>query len=88
MLDPCYLLFITAEDGPNTILGGNLMAVWIWRYHNIIATALAAVNPCWDDTRLFFTTREIVIASIMQIFYYELLPLIMGTCVISSSPTF
>ncbi|XP_045488402.1 peroxidase [Pieris rapae] len=68
----------TPEDGPNTILGGNLMAVWIWRYHNAIATALGGINPCWDDERLFFTTREIVIASIIQIFYYEVLPLIMG----------
>ncbi|XP_038210327.1 peroxidase-like [Zerene cesonia] len=68
----------TPEDGPNTILGINLMTIWIWRYHNIIASALSSINPCWNDERLFFTTREIVIASIMQISFYELLPAIMG----------
>ncbi|CAK1552790.1 unnamed protein product [Leptosia nina] len=68
----------TPERGSNAIVGANIITIWIWRYHNAIATALANINPCWNDERLFFTTREIVIAAIIQIFYYELLPLMMG----------
>ncbi|XP_047020292.1 peroxidase-like [Helicoverpa zea] len=66
------------EDGGNTLAGINLMVVWFWRYHNFIAKQLAAVNPCWDDDKLFNVTRDINIAVSLQIYYYELLPIFMG----------
>lgn len=64
----------------NSLLGMNLMAIWFWRNHNRIATELAKINPCWDDDKLFNTARDINIASYVQIFLYELLPLLMGKC--------
>ncbi|CAH0729040.1 unnamed protein product, partial [Brenthis ino] len=66
------------EIGGNSVLGANLFTIWTWRLHNHIASGLAEINPCWDDERLFFTTRELVIAINMQIYYYELLPALMG----------
>ncbi|KAM3956032.1 peroxidase-like [Aphomia sociella] len=68
----------TPEDGSNTVLGINLFSIWFWRYHNRIATELAKINPCWSDQKLFYTARDINIATAMQIMYYELLPLLMG----------
>ncbi|KAF9420421.1 hypothetical protein HW555_003343 [Spodoptera exigua] len=66
------------EDGGNTLGGINLMAVWLWRNHNFIATQLAKVNPCWDDERLFNTARDINIALYLQFNYYELIPAFLG----------
>ncbi|KAJ8731726.1 hypothetical protein PYW08_014456 [Mythimna loreyi] len=66
------------EDGGNTLAGINVMVIWFWRNHNFIAKSLAAVNPCWDDEKLFNVTRDINIALSLQLYYYELLPLYMG----------
>ncbi|XP_059052429.1 peroxidase-like [Achroia grisella] len=68
----------TPEDGANTVLGINLFTIWFWRYHNMVADILANLNPCWSDDRLFYTARDINIASVMQIFYYEFLPTLLG----------
>lgn len=68
----------TAEDGPNTIAGINLMSVWFWRQHNIIAENLARINPCWGDELLFITAKDINTAISQQIIFYELLPAWMG----------
>ncbi|KAL0891820.1 hypothetical protein ABMA27_015085 [Loxostege sticticalis] len=68
----------TPEPITNSLIGINLFSIWFWRVHNSIATALAAVNPCWDDEKLFQTAREINIATMVQILFYELLPSLMG----------
>ncbi|KAJ0179666.1 hypothetical protein K1T71_004257 [Dendrolimus kikuchii] len=68
----------TPEDGLNTLAGINMVGVWVWRLHNVIANNLAAVNPCWDDDMLFYTARDINIAIFLQIYYYELLPIFFG----------
>ncbi|KAL0840028.1 hypothetical protein ABMA28_015353 [Loxostege sticticalis] len=84
----------TPEPISNSLAGINLFSIWFWRLHNYIATALAKVNPCWDDDRLFYETREINIAFMLQIIYYELLPSLMGhenlrrEGVIASTPGF
>ncbi|CAG9115921.1 unnamed protein product [Plutella xylostella] len=62
----------------NSLIPLNLMTVWFYREHNRIATKLAAINPKWDDERLFYTTRDIVIATYMQIYYYELMAVLLG----------
>ncbi|XP_023954693.2 peroxidase isoform X2 [Bicyclus anynana] len=66
------------EPGDNSVLGINLFLIWTWRLHNRIATQLGKLNPCWNDERIFFQTRDIVIAITNQIYYYELMPVIMG----------
>ncbi|CAH2106939.1 unnamed protein product [Euphydryas editha] len=68
----------TPNAGSNSVLGPNLFTIWTWRLHNRIATILSELNPCWDDDRLFFTTRDIVIAITMQIYFYEMSPALMG----------
>ncbi|XP_045534310.1 peroxidase-like [Papilio machaon] len=70
------------------------MTIWLWRQHNLIAKVLSKINPCWDDDKLFYTARDINIAIVMQIFYYELLPALFGhenllqEGVISTAPGF
>ncbi|CAH0407945.1 unnamed protein product [Chilo suppressalis] len=82
------------EDGANTLLGINLFSIWFWRNHNRIADTLSELNPCWCDDKLFYTARDINIATWTQIVFYELMPLLMGKdnllrdSVISSSPGF
>ncbi|XP_013178166.1 PREDICTED: peroxidase-like [Papilio xuthus] len=68
----------TPEDSANSLAGVNLMTIWLWRQHNFIASALSKINPCWNDESLFYTARDINIAIVMQIFYYELLPALFG----------
>ncbi|KAJ0179668.1 hypothetical protein K1T71_004259 [Dendrolimus kikuchii] len=68
----------TPNDGINTLVGINLVAIWYWRLHNVIARNLAAINPCWSDDLLFNITRDICISTLLQIYYYELLPVLFG----------
>ena len=51
--------------------------IWV-REHNRIATALSALNPQWDEERLFQEARQIVIAQIQKITYQDYLPLVIG----------
>ncbi|CAH1644587.1 unnamed protein product [Spodoptera littoralis] len=55
-----------------------LMRTWFVKYHNYIAGHLAALNPCWDDERLFKESREINIAFFLQTLLYEWLELFEG----------
>ncbi|XP_063375010.1 peroxidase-like [Cydia amplana] len=68
----------TPEDGINTLFGINIVSIWFWRNHNRIASELAVINPCWNDDKLFYTARDINIATCVQIFYYEFLPILLG----------
>ncbi|XP_055325439.1 peroxidase-like [Sitodiplosis mosellana] len=49
-----------------------------YRFHNLIATNLGAVNPHWSNDDIFFETRRIVIAYYQHIIYYDWLPLVLG----------
>lgn len=71
-------IYFLAEEGANSLAGINLVMVWFWRLHNHIAKELSKLNPCWDDEKLFYTARDINIAISIQIYYYEMLPLVLG----------
>ncbi|KAH9639750.1 hypothetical protein HF086_014508 [Spodoptera exigua] len=62
----------------NNVLGSNLWIILLYRHHNQIARELYRLNPSWDDKRLFYTARDINIAISVQIYFYELLPIIFG----------
>ncbi|XP_026739874.1 peroxidase-like [Trichoplusia ni] len=62
----------------NSALGGQFVVILFYRYHNYIANELHRLNPSWDDERLFYTARDINIAVSLQIYYYELLPIVLG----------
>ncbi|KAJ0182211.1 hypothetical protein K1T71_001580 [Dendrolimus kikuchii] len=62
----------------NLLQGNYITAMWFFREHNRLARKLAELNPCWDDEKLFETARKINIAQWQYIFYYELIPLIIG----------
>ncbi|XP_075977647.1 peroxidase-like [Anticarsia gemmatalis] len=66
------------ELGSNLLPGTYLTSMWFFREHNRIARRLAMLNPCWDDEKLFQTARQINIAQYQYIFYYELIPDIIG----------
>lgn len=50
----------------------------VYRFHNKVAEQLAAVNKKWNDNKLFFESRRIVIAIYQKIIYEEWLPLFIG----------
>lgn len=56
----------------------SLHITWV-RKHNMLATALAHLNPHWSDEKMFQETRRIVGAMIQHITYREYLPIILGT---------
>ncbi|KAI8429285.1 hypothetical protein MSG28_007786 [Choristoneura fumiferana] len=68
----------TPAVGANSILGINLFAMWFWRNHNRMALTLAELNPCWTDEKLYQTARDINIATELQLYLYEFLPVLLG----------
>lgn len=52
--------------------------VVLYRFHNWIAKSLAEYYRNWDDDKLFFEARRIMIAVYQHIIYDEWLPLVLG----------
>ena len=64
-------LFAMGSDTSNFQLGFVLMNVLFLREHNRVAGLLQARHPTWSDTRLFETTRNILIAVLIKIVLEE-----------------
>ena len=79
----CYLAgeFRTSEN-----LGLVSMQTLFNREHNRIAKELARLKPNWDDNKIYFETRKIVIAEIQHVVYNEWLPLVSGRTELSPIP--
>ena len=56
------------------------------REHNRIARELARLKPTWDDNKIYFETRRIVIAEIQHVLFNEWLPIISGSTELNPIP--
>ncbi|XP_026330347.1 peroxidase-like [Hyposmocoma kahamanoa] len=72
----CYL-FGLPEVG-NFDIRTTTLTIFFMREHNRLAKILHELNPCWKDDRLFKVARQINIATAANIFFYELLPVLLG----------
>lgn len=74
--DLCYL---AGDDRLNQSPHLTIIHILFIREHNRLARALAALNPHWDDEKLFQEARKINIAQHQYISYYEWLTIFLGT---------
>lgn len=65
--DQLKLLFAMGTERGNVTPGYAMMNVLFLREHNRIARLLEKAYPCWDDDRLFETTRNILIHVLLNI---------------------
>uniref|UniRef100_A0ABD2WTZ2 Peroxidase n=1 Tax=Trichogramma kaykai TaxID=54128 RepID=A0ABD2WTZ2_9HYME len=72
---PC---FFSGDSRINEHPGLALMHLLFLREHNRIAENLQALNPHWDDERLYQESRRINIAEMQHVTYSEFLPLVLG----------
>ena len=70
--------FAGGEGRVNENLGLTSVQTVFLREHNRIAQTLAGINPSWDDERLFFEARRILIAINQHVIFSEWLPNIIG----------
>ncbi|KAG6441810.1 hypothetical protein O3G_MSEX001969 [Manduca sexta] len=65
-------------EAGNFNLRTTTLGIFFIREHNRLAKILHEINPCWKDDRLFKIARQINIATVSNIFMYELLPALLG----------
>uniref|UniRef100_A0A182QHL0 Peroxidase n=1 Tax=Anopheles farauti TaxID=69004 RepID=A0A182QHL0_9DIPT len=73
--EACYL---TGDVRSNQSPHLTLLHLAFLLEHNRLARELEALNPSWDDGRLFQEARRINIAQYQAIVYYEWLPIYLG----------
>lgn len=67
-----------ADSESNVLIQPNVVVVWLFRNHNRMARILETMNPCWNDEQIYSTVKDIQIAMMNQIWYYEMFPAILG----------
>ncbi|KAG4065210.1 hypothetical protein HA402_007607 [Bradysia odoriphaga] len=60
--DPSKNCYLTGDFRATSIFFLGLLQSMYHRFHNVVAPQLKALNPKWDDERLYQETRRIVIA--------------------------
>ena len=74
-----YFFFYSVGDTRvNQIMGLTALHILFLRQHNFLASALAALNPQWNDEILYLEARRIISAMMQHITYNEFLPSLLG----------
>ncbi|MBL0928002.1 MAG: peroxidase [Phycisphaerales bacterium] len=75
---PAGSLVVAGDVRANEQPGLTALHTVFLREHNFQAGRLAALNPTWDDERIFQEARRFVIAELQVITYREFLPSLLG----------
>ncbi|KAF9823688.1 hypothetical protein SFRURICE_013169 [Spodoptera frugiperda] len=70
--------FESGDNHGNQIISLTVLHTIFTREHNRVARALSALNPTWDEDRVFWETRRILQAEFQHMIYNEWLPLLLG----------
>ncbi|KAH9628118.1 hypothetical protein HF086_018334 [Spodoptera exigua] len=76
--------FESGDNHGNQIISLTVLHTIFTREHNRLARALSALNPDWDEDRVFWETRRILQAQFQHIIYNEWLPLLLGSQIIKT----
>jgi peroxidase len=78
------LIYFLGDVRTNQIMTLTSLHIIFLRHHNKLATALAAINPYWNDETLYQESRRIVSALMQHITYNEFLPSLLGRTTMDS----
>ncbi|XP_022826330.1 chorion peroxidase [Spodoptera litura] len=76
--------FESGDNHGNQIISLTVLHTIFTREHNRLARALSAINPTWDEDKVFWETRRILQAEFQHIIYNEWLPLLLGPQIIKT----
>ncbi|KAJ8919142.1 hypothetical protein NQ315_012127 [Exocentrus adspersus] len=70
--------FTSGDTRTNQMITLVVMHTIFLREHNRVAGILQHLNPHWNDERLFWEARQIVVAKMQVVVYKEFLPTLLG----------